>query len=75
MAAEEDAILFDKVCADILEEFGLDMKAEIEATSNGRPLRDKAATARLLRDEVAPRWREQRKQFRETGIWSIEDHF
>lgn len=69
MSESEDDLVFDKVCADLFAEFGIDMKAEIEATSNGQPLRDKGATARWLRDEVAPRWREQEKQFQETGRW------
>jgi len=70
MTTEEDDALFEKVCADLLEEFGADFKTEIETTRRGRPLRDKAATARWLRDTVAPLWREQNKTFQETGVWS-----
>lgn len=69
----EDDVLFEKVCADLLAEFGIDMKAEIEATSNGRPLRDKGATARWLRDVAASLWRENERKFKETGMWPLPE--
>jgi hypothetical protein len=61
--------LLDKVCADLLEEFGIDMKAEIERC----PVLDRDATARFLRDEAAAQWRANRKQFKESGKWPVPE--